>query len=133
MNEPERTQLDLAILPQRLAICRLAGGARLPAWAQRGAAFLSVTRTPDELSIVIDQDAVPDELECLRGYRAFRVAGTMDPNLVGILASLTGPLATAGVPIFAVSTHDTDFLLVREIDLERATRALHTAGHRTQR
>lgn len=126
-------QQTLVILSQRLAICRLAGSARLPVWAQRGSGFLSVTRTPDELSIVIDQEAVPEDVECLRGYRAFQVAGTLDPNVVGVLASLAVPLADAGVPIFVVSTRETDYLLVREIDLDRAVTALQAAGHEIRR
>ncbi len=129
----EPRDLNLLLLPQRLAICRLAGNARLPKWAQSGAAFLSVTRTPDELSIVIDQDAAPDEIECLRGYRAFRIAGTIDPLLVGVLKSIATPLADAEVPIFAISTRDTDYVLVRESDVERSLSALRSAGFRVQR
>src|SRR5262245_36448673 len=120
----EPRELNLLLLPHHLAICRFAGTSRLPKWAQSGTAFLSVTRTPDELSIVIDQDAVPDEIECLRGYRAFRIAGTIDPLQVGVLKSIATPLADANVPIFAISTRDTDYVLVRESDVDRSLGAL---------
>jgi hypothetical protein len=89
----------------------------------------SVTRTPDELSVVCDASAVPDDVRCERGWRCLRVAGAMPFTLVGVLASLTAPIAAAGVGVFALSTFDTDYLLVKESDFARAVEALRTAGH----
>ena len=65
----------------------------------------------------------------MRGYVAMRVEGTLAPELVGVLASLAKPLADAGIPILAIGTHDTDYVLVRAADLERAVGALQRAGH----
>jgi hypothetical protein len=89
-----------------------------------------VTRTPDELSIVCAAGAVPDGSRSERGWRALRVAGPLDFSLTGVLVSLLAPLADAAVPAFAVSTHDTDYLLVKEESLARAADALRRAGHR---
>jgi len=69
----------------------------------------------------------------MRGYLAMRVRGTLAPELVGILVSLATPLADAGIPILAIGTHDTDYVLVREADLERAIGALQRAGHEVDR
>ena len=121
--------LDLALIPGTFAVARLASGEAVPAWALEGA-VTSVTRTPDELSIVCAAEAIPNEVRAERGWRAIRVAGTIDFALTGILASVLAPLAGAGISVFAVSTFDTDYVLVREAVLERALAALSGAGHR---
>jgi hypothetical protein len=110
------------------AICRLGGDSPLPPWAT-ASPFFSITRTAEELSIVCRQDAVPEGIVCERDWRCLRLAGTVPFSVVGVLASLTAPLAEAGVSVFAVSTFDTDYLLVKAADLERAVKALHGQGH----
>ena|SRR5439155_6590242 len=119
-------QLDLLAPP--LAIVRLAPDADVPVWADRGP-LTSVTRTPSELSVVCAQEHVPPEVECERGWRALVVAGPLDFSLTGVLAALAQPLAEAEVPIFALSTYDTDYVLVREPQLDAAIEALAAAGH----
>jgi hypothetical protein len=132
--KPPSATYELMVLAERLAILRLPGGAPLPDWVQIDAPrFCCITRTPDELSIVVDQNVVPRDQAGLRDYRALRVAGTLDPQAVGVLASITAPLASARIPIFAISTFDTDYILVRERDLDRAIEALLSAGHRVVR
>jgi hypothetical protein len=121
-------QQTLLVLDGTFAVCRLGGEAPIPPWATAGH-FFSVTRTADELSIVCAQDAVPEGIVCERGWRCLRVAATMPFSVVGVLASLAAPLAEAGISVFAVSTFDTDYLLVREKDLERALDALRRMGH----
>ena len=121
--------LPLEVLPDTLAICRLPADARLPAWATRPAAFVTVSRTPDELSITAVQREVPADVRCERDYRALRVRGTLPPDLVGILLSIAEPLAKAGLSIFAISTYDTDYVLVKARDLPAAVDALRAAGH----
>jgi len=122
-------QLTLQELPGIFAVCRLGPDATVPAWAWQGP-LVSVTRTMDELSIVCAEATVPpDGVQVERGWRAFRVAGRLDFALVGILARLTAPLAEAGVSVFALSTFDTDYLLVRAADVDRAAEALRAAGH----
>lgn len=121
--------LPLEVLPDTLAICRLPPDAAVPPWAMAPAAFLTVSRTPEELSITAVQSAVPDGIRCERGYRALRVRGTLPPDLVGILLSIAEPLARAGLAIFAISTYDTDYVLVKARDLPAALEALRAAGH----
>ena len=119
--------LTLSVLPDTFAICRLAADAPLPAWARGD--FVSITRTRDELSIVYAQANVPDGIGCEREWRALRVEGKLDFALTGVLASLSAPLADAGISIFAISTFDTDYVLVKMGDLENAIRVLREAGH----
>jgi hypothetical protein len=121
-------QLTLALIDDDFAICQLAISDTVPPWASAGT-LVSVTRTADELSIVCSQDAVPPGVKCERGWRAIRVVGSMDFSAVGVLASLVGPLAEAGISIFALSTFDTDYLLVKQQALNAAVEALKQHGH----
>jgi len=116
-----------------VAVCRLAPGSEIPEWAFSGGGFASVTRTADELSLVCAESAVPDGIQCERGWRIFTIEGPLDFALTGILVSVAQPLAEAGVSIFAISTYDTDYVMVKEQDLEKAVRALEAAGHWVKR
>lgn len=120
--------MDLELLPAELAICRLGASEEVPAWA-RGE-LLAIVRTGEELSVVCDAAAMPDGVDCSRGWRALRVAGSIDLSLTGVLAHLLAPLADAEVPIFAVSSFDTDYVLVPSSRLDGARDALASAGHR---
>ena len=122
------TAHTLDLLAEPLAICRLPPDAPPPAWAWRGA-FVSVTRTADELSVVCAAAAVPPGVTASAPWRALRVAGPLDLSAVGVLARLAAPLAAAGVSLFVVATYDTDWLLVREDALDAAVAALRGAGH----
>jgi len=124
-------RLTLEVAPSLLAVCRLSADESIPDWAV-GAGFTSITRTADELSIVCAEDRVPPHIVQIRGLVAIRVAGTLAPDLVGVLASLANPLAEGQVPILAIGTHDTDYVLVRAADLARALDALRGAGHRVK-
>ena len=124
-------KLDLEVLPDGFSICRLGPAEEVPGWAGRGA-LSSVTRTPRELSIVCADAEAPSGAAAQRGWRALAVEGTLDFALTGILLSLARPLAEAGVPIFAISTHDTDLLLVPGPRLSDAVAALKGAGHRVR-
>lgn len=121
--------VDIEILPGRYAACRLEPSAPVPAWAQ-GREFCAVTRTDQELSIVCPQHAVPDDVHAERGFRCMRVAGPLDFAMTGVAAALASPLAAAGISILLIATYDTDYLLVREDDFDRARAALRAAGHR---
>jgi hypothetical protein len=122
--------LTLSLLPETFAVCRLAPDVPLPDWA--AGEFVSITRTSDELSIVCAERNVPPSVRCERGWRCLKVAGPLDLSLIGILASLAVPLAEARIPLFAISTYDTDYVLVKEADLERAVETLLQAGHTMQ-
>ena len=94
---------------------------------------MSVTRTANELSVVCPARAVPDGTECETGWRIFKVEGVLDFALTGILCSVVKPLAEAGVSIFALSTYDSDYVMVKEENIEKAADVLTAAGHRIQR
>ncbi len=119
----------LALLPASFMICRLPAEAPFPAWA-RGENLLALIRTVDELSIVCEEtDQLPDDIRVEGDWRALKVRGPLGFSLVGVLANLAGTLAQAGVSIFALSTFDTDYLLVKSADLPTALDALEQAGH----
>jgi hypothetical protein len=121
-------QLTITVHPEKYAICRLDPGASVPAWAV-GARFLSVTRTAFELSVVCEDAMVPEAAHAERDRRLLQIEGTLAFTLTGVFASVAEPLAKAEISIFAVSTYDTDYLLVSDKDLHRATQVLDAAGH----
>lgn len=101
----------------------------MPAWAAGQQGLTAAVRTPDELSIVCAETAVPPGVKSQGGWAAIELAGPFDFGLTGILASALAPLAEAGIPVFAISTFDTDWILVPAGKLEAAVRALTAAGH----
>lgn len=113
--------MRLELLAPEFSITRLDPSAPVPD-AVRGE-FVSITRTRDELSIVAPGEG---------GFRCFKVEGPLDFSLVGILASLSATLARAEVPIFAISTFDTDYILIAQPHLDRAIAALERDGHTVQ-
>jgi len=121
--------MRLRELPEELAVCRLAPGSPAPPWVRAGDGLCSLTWTDDEFSVVCPAAAVPAGVRAETGWRALVVEGPLDMALTGILARLATPLAEAGVAIFALSTFDTDYVLVRAAALEAAGRALAAAGH----
>lgn len=121
--------LEVTVLGERMALCRLPADADVPTWATLAETFLTISRTPTELSIVADESVVPAELDAVRGYRVLRVEGPLPLELVGVLVALATPLAAAGVSIFPIATYDTDYLLVPGSELARAVAALVAAGH----
>lgn len=122
--------VELDVLASVVAVCRLPAGAPVPDWVElSGGGLVSVTRTRHELSIVVDQEAVPTGTVARRGWRVLAVRGPLAFSMTGVLAGLAGPLAEAGVPIFVVSTYDTDLLLVDHDRLEPAVAVLEAAGH----
>lgn len=127
--------LALDVLAARLAVCRLAPDAPLADWMWTApsppacAGPGSVTRTEAEISVVCAEASVPADVRGELGWRALRVRGPLVFDVTGVLASLTAPLAAAGVPIFSISTFDTDVVRVREDDLDAVLAALRSAGH----
>jgi hypothetical protein len=117
--------MNVTVLPELLAVCRLAASDRVPSWAlELHEGLVSITRTPEELSIVCPDEAVPPDVQVEPGWRALKVPGPIPFDQIGVLAGLAAPLAAAGVSLFAVSTYDTDYVLVKDADLERALAAL---------
>lgn len=100
----------------------------MPAWAD-GSGFVSISRGEDELSVVCLEDRVPDDIRTDGGWSAFKLEGPFAFSETGILLSVIEPLSANGIGIFAVSTFDTDYLLVKTADLTKARKLLGTAGH----
>ena len=119
--------MKLTVLPGVFSVWRLAPEAPLP--AVDAGSFLSVTRTQDELSIVSSSVDVPAETRAEAGWRCLKVEGPLAFEMTGVLAALSAPLAVAKIPIFVVSTYDTDYLLVKASDLDKACTTLQVKGH----
>ena len=127
-SEPSAAPLRLVGVPGTFAVCKLPADSTVPGWATAGDVW-SVARTHDELSVVCWQDVVPADVTSEPGWRCLRVAGAMPFTFVGVLASLAAPVARAGVGVFAFSTFDTDYLLVKAGSFPKAVAALRAAGH----
>jgi hypothetical protein len=121
--------LTLDVGAQRLAVCRLDAGAPVPDWFAAAGTPCAMVRTEHELSLVAPQDAVPDDVRAERNWAVLAVEGPLDFALTGVLATLAGVLARAEVPIFALSTFDTDLVLVPAVRRGDAVAALRRAGH----
>ncbi len=124
--------LELSLLSERFAISRLDGSSPIPPWATQGP-FFSVTRTGDELSVVTELSRVPPGVQSKPGWRVLKVHGPFVLTEIGVLAALATPLAEAKISLFAVSTFDTDYLLVASETLLAAIAALERAGHTIHR
>ena len=121
--------LNLNVLPDRYGICRFEPDTSIPGWAKESS-FFSVTRTADELSVVCAEALIPEDKANDKGWRCLKVQGPLDISETGILSSLALPLARAGISIFAISTYDTDYLLVKDISLIKAIELLNSEGYR---
>ena len=124
--------LVFSLLPAALAVCRLDAAAAVPAWAA-GGPFVSVTRTADELSVICPEEAVPAGIVAAAGWRCLKLEGPFDFSETGLVASFARLLADAGVSLMVVCTYDTDYLLVRDFDLDRAIESLEAGGYRIRR
>jgi uncharacterized protein len=125
--------LDLDLLPEEYAVCRLPAGSPIPASLAAGPddkGVISLSWAPDELSIICPSDRVPEGAVADTAWRCLRVVGPLDLALTGVLASLIGPLADARVNIVTFSTFTTDYLLVPAVRLTEAVDTLAKAGHR---
>lgn len=121
-------QLALVALPGRYGICRLKPNEPPPEWGLQGE-FSAVTRTSEELSIVCAEAQIPADVLCERGWRLFKIDAVLDFSLVGIVAGISVVLAGANIGIFALSTYNTDYVLVRQPDFLVAEAALRAAGY----
>ena len=125
-DPPGPKRLELELLEGSFAVCRLPTDAPVLPPAGR---FRSVTRTPDEVSVVCEEEYAPEGAVSEPGWRCMRVVGPLDLSLTGIAAALTVPVAAAGVAVVLVSTYETDYMLVKEPALATAIAALEREGH----
>jgi hypothetical protein len=125
--------LDIALLPGKYAVCRLAAGSALPPELSGGLSngdVVTVSWTADGISLICPADRAPEQAVGETDWRCLRVAEPLDLAVSGTLAALVDPLAAARVSVVAFSTYDTDYLLVPAVRLREATAALERAGHR---
>jgi uncharacterized protein len=121
-------RLKFRQLPEIFAVCQLPAYAPIPEWASRGE-FFSITRTSQELSIVCQEANVPEKVKAEKDWACLKLEGPFPFAETGVLLSFVAPLSEAGVPIFAVATFNTDFVLVKREFLSRALHVLKQAGH----
>ncbi|OXM14270.1 ACT domain-containing protein [Paenibacillus herberti] len=122
--------MNLVLLNSTFSIVKLPPRAEVPSWADQGE-FFSVSRTHEELSIVCSSSVIPDNTggEIEQDWKCIKVEGVLDFGLTGILASLANPLAEQEISIFAISTFNTDYLLIKQHSIDKAKAALEKAGH----
>ena len=124
----EDETLTLTVLQDRFGICRLDTCEVPPRWAIESP-FFCVTRTKEELSVVCVEASIPEGITSNKGWRCLKVSGPLGLSLTGVLSSLTVLLAKADISVFVLSTYDTDYLLVKESNLEKAKATLSAVGH----
>ena len=125
-------KLILSLLPHTYAVCQFHPDKHIPYWALLGD-FVSLTRTNEELSVVCQQENVPDEIEAERGWHCLKVHGAFDFSVAGVNASLALPLAEANISVLSIATYSTNYWLVKEEHVERALLVLEQVGHQVQR
>lgn len=118
-----------SLLHETYAVARLGAREPLPPWAHASSGFMSITRTKEELSIVCRGSAVPSDARAEHDWRGVKLHGPFAFDQVGVLSSFVSPLAASRIGVFAVSTFDTDYVFVKQADLDRALSALAAAGH----
>lgn len=123
--------MNLSVLNEKIAILKSSPDKNIPSWVFDNKRFISVTYTDEELLIVCSENVIPDnhEMTVEKGWKCIKVDGPLDFSLTGILTSLTSPLAEADISIFAISTYDTDYLLIKGYKLEKALEVLTKSGH----
>lgn len=123
----KRPQLKFRRLAGPYAIVRLTPDAAIPDWATKGE-FTSVTRSPDELSIVCPMVSLPREMQSAQRWFCLKLEGPFPFSQTGVLLSFIEPLSKKDVPVFAISTYDTDYVLIQE-EFAWAVDVLREAGH----
>lgn len=118
--------MTLKVLEQRFAVCKVANLLQVNFESE----FLFIGKTDEEISVVCDENTIPENAEvCEKGWRGFRIEGVLDFSLTGILSKISAVLAEAKIGIFAISTYNTDYILVKEENLKKATQALEDKGY----
>src|SRR5699024_1903539 len=123
--------MNLKILEETFTVLKISPTEVIPAWATNADIF-SIMRTNEELSIVLPSDLLPDNEEfadIVHDWKCIKVEGVLDVGLTGVLASLANPLAESKISIFALSTFNTDYILVKSESIEKVRMVLENKGH----
>ena len=120
--------LKLSLLEEKYGICSLPKDAPIPHWVSKES-LVSITRTDKELTIVCKQDIIPSKLQSDLNWRCFKIDGSFDLSQIGVISSISSPLADAGISIYVISTYDTDYFLVKDDNLEKTISVLSNFGH----
>jgi uncharacterized protein len=129
MEQGSSRRFGVRQIPGRLAIVRLSPGSKLPSWSSTGS-LSAIVRTSEELTIVCDQMMVPEHLRAERDWVALMVEGPLAFSMTGVLSTLLEPLAAEQMSVFVLSTFDTDYILVKANQVQRALKVLGHDGHR---
>jgi hypothetical protein len=121
-------QLQLSLLKDKYGICTLPNTAPIPGWAA-AQSLASITRTEKELTIVCRREIIPSQYQSDLNWRCFKIDGSFDLNQVGVISSISSPLAEAGISIYVISTYDTDYFFIQEHNLEQTISVLSGSGH----
>jgi len=121
-------QLQLSLLKDKYGICTLPNTAPIPDWALTQS-LASITRTEKELTIVCRLEILPSQYQSDLKWRCFKIDGSFDLNQIGVISSISSPLADAGISIYVISTYDTDYFLIQEQNLEQTISVLSNSGH----
>lgn len=124
--------MDLIVLEKKYSIYKFEADSVLPEWIYLSG-FYSITKTTEEISVVTEQtDQIPGNIPCSKDWRIIKVAGPLDFSLVGIIADISAILKEAKIPIFTISTYDTDYILLKQKDLETGVKALTEKNYKIQ-
>ena len=124
----KQRQLQLSLLKDKYGICTLPNTAPIPDWALTQS-LASITRTEKELTIVCRLEILPSQYQSGLKWRCFKIDGSFDLNQIGVISSISSPLADAGISIYVISTYDTDYFLIQEQNLEKTISVLSHSGH----
>jgi hypothetical protein len=132
MERPGIRQFTMSQLPGRLAVVQLAPGSTIPAWAAQGS-LSAIVRTTVELTVVCDETVVPDDAQAEKGWAALMLDGPLPFSMTGVLSSILEPLAAGQIPVYVLSTFDTDCVLIKADQVEQAVLVLERGGHTVRR
>lgn len=128
MQDSTLKELVLSTLDGFFAICKLNPQTKIPNWALKGE-FYSITRTSEELSILCPQKIIPDEITSVDRWRGLKIEGPFQFTEIGILNSITAPLASVKISLLSISTFDTDYVFIQDDQFEDALLILAANGH----
>ena len=123
--------MKVSLLEETYGVCRLPSNTRIPEWTERQTkqTFLSITQTSEELSIVCPMQWIPSGVQCERDWKCIKIIGPLDFNQIGVISSMSGALAQHSIPLFVISTYDTDYLFVKEDNIVKTKQILEQNKH----